>query len=233
MDTGSRATEAAFETVGRGLVEEVEAAAAGAEYLKELTVFDADLDAMPTISLSVYLLRWMSYSGCSIGSVVAAGLYLKRSSIRVTARNKHRMLLAALIVSAKYHDDAFYANSYYASVGGSTPAEVNRVETAFLDACSWKLFVRPEEYAAKVARYTEMARASPPSPTLAMMEDSCSSLGYSSTDSDAQENHEAWNAVMGSSLVDVGLSLYHTSVSLLFDCTRPALASSKASAIPY
>lgn len=41
------------------------------------------------------------------------------------SKNIHRLLLAANVVSAKYLDDFFYKNSFYANVGGVTPQLLN------------------------------------------------------------------------------------------------------------
>ena len=160
MGKGSavRAVRATLEEVGAGLVREVEAAAAEGERLgavEELTVFDADVDAMPTISLQDYLNRWLSYSGCSTSSIVAAGVYLERCPVQLNLRNMHRLLLVALIVAAKYLDDTFFSNTFYAAVGGSSLVEVNRLETAFLTACEWEMFVSTSAYDAAVSRFLE------------------------------------------------------------------------------
>jgi hypothetical protein len=43
-------------------------------------------------------------------------------------KNIHRLLLAANVISAKYQDDFFYRNSYYANVGGVSVALLNSLE---------------------------------------------------------------------------------------------------------
>lgn len=40
-------------------------------------------------------------------------------------KNMHRLLLAANVVAAKYLDDFFYKNSFYANVGGVTLKIIN------------------------------------------------------------------------------------------------------------
>ena len=46
----------------------------------------------------------------------------------LSRRNIHRLLLAASVISAKYQEDFFYKNSYYASVGGVNLALLNSLE---------------------------------------------------------------------------------------------------------
>jgi hypothetical protein len=47
-------------------------------------------------------------------------------------KNMHRLLLAANVVSAKYLDDFFYKNSFYANVGGVTLKIMNELESEFM-----------------------------------------------------------------------------------------------------
>jgi hypothetical protein len=57
-----------------------------------------------------------------------------------------RLLLAALTCAAKFYDDVYYSNAYYAKVGGVSTQELNQLEAAFLEIVDWRLFVTPEEY---------------------------------------------------------------------------------------
>lgn len=45
------------------------------------------------------------------------------------------------MVAAKFLDDAYYNNAYYAKVGGVTPLEMNRLELEFLFALRFRLHV--------------------------------------------------------------------------------------------
>lgn len=47
-------------------------------------------------------------------------------------KNMHRLLLAANVVSAKYLDDFFYKNSFYANVGGVSLKIINELEAEFM-----------------------------------------------------------------------------------------------------
>eukprot|EP01064_Diplonema_japonicum_P024399 TRINITY_DN3495_c3_g1_i1.p1 TRINITY_DN3495_c3_g1~~TRINITY_DN3495_c3_g1_i1.p1 ORF type:complete len:224 (+),score=42.86 TRINITY_DN3495_c3_g1_i1:68-673(+) len=156
MGKGSAAREVtSLGLVCAGLVEEVEVRARKGDALatgqEEVTVFDADKGAAPTVGLKEYVERWITYSGCSKMSVVMASAYIERSGIQLTSFNMHRTLLASLLVAAKFHDDVFYSNTFYSAVGGSTLAEVNRLERAILQACEWSMLVSKEEYETRLA----------------------------------------------------------------------------------
>jgi len=51
----------------------------------------------------------------------------------------HRFIIAAVSLSSKSHCDAFCTNTHYARVGGLAPAELARLERAFLAAIDWRL----------------------------------------------------------------------------------------------
>lgn len=45
------------------------------------------------------------------------------------------------MLAAKFIDDAFFNNAYYAKVGGVTTAELNRLEMEFLFGIDFRLYV--------------------------------------------------------------------------------------------
>ncbi len=47
------------------------------------------------------------------------------------------------MIAAKFFDDAFYNNEYYAKVGGISNLEVNHLEIEFLNLMNFSLFVDP------------------------------------------------------------------------------------------
>lgn len=55
-----------------------------------------------------------------------------------------RLLLAALTVGAKFLDDRFLSNAYYARVGGVTLRELNAMEAELLRRLGWRATVRCE-----------------------------------------------------------------------------------------
>lgn len=43
-----------------------------------------------------------------------------------------RLVLTALTIAAKFHDDIYYSNAFYARVGGVSVAELNTLELTLL-----------------------------------------------------------------------------------------------------
>jgi len=110
-----------------------------------LTFFDADRAEPPQISLLDYLSRWEEYSETSEDVMTIALIYINRSRIPVTYLNVHRLVLAALILAAKWRDDLFFSNAFYAVVGGVSLAEANRLECALLCTLEWEIHVSQKE----------------------------------------------------------------------------------------
>lgn len=50
------------------------------------------------------------------------------------------------MIAAKFFDDVFYSNSFYASVGGIRTKEINLLELQFLTLLDYNLYVTPREY---------------------------------------------------------------------------------------
>lgn len=49
------------------------------------------------------------------------------------------------MVAAKFADDFFYKNEYYAKIGGITKIDINALELELLNQLSYNLFVSQEE----------------------------------------------------------------------------------------
>jgi hypothetical protein len=107
---------------------------------------------VPRISIENYLSRNIyKCFQCSDECYVLALVYINRitkmePSITVCNLSMHRLLLFAVLVAAKFHDDLRYGNIYYAKVGGLPIAEVNKLELKFLQLIDWKTVVDAEEY---------------------------------------------------------------------------------------
>eukprot|EP00923_Selenidium_pygospionis_P002044 GHVN01003155.1.p1 GENE.GHVN01003155.1~~GHVN01003155.1.p1 ORF type:complete len:158 (+),score=2.00 GHVN01003155.1:500-973(+) len=50
------------------------------------------------------------------------------------------------MLAAKFFDDVYYSNAFYARVGGVKTREINVLETHFLSLINYQLFVSPQEY---------------------------------------------------------------------------------------
>ncbi|KAH9531263.1 hypothetical protein CY35_19G029000 [Sphagnum magellanicum] len=100
----------------------------------------------PTISIEKYLERIFKYANCSPSCFVVAYAYMDRfirqqPGIPITSLNVHRLLITSVMVAAKFLDDAYYNNAYYAKVGGVTTSEMNKLEIEFLFRLDFRLQV--------------------------------------------------------------------------------------------
>nr|POF27156.1 cyclin-u4-1 [Quercus suber] len=91
----------------------------------------------PTISIQSYLERIFKYVNCSPSCFIVAYVYLDRFTqkqplLPINSFNVHRLLITSVLVSAKFMDDMYYNNAYYAKVGGISTTEMNLLEVDFL-----------------------------------------------------------------------------------------------------
>nr|AFK41945.1 unknown [Lotus japonicus] len=102
----------------------------------------------PTISIQSYLERIFKYANCSPSCFIVAYVYLdrftqKQPSLPINSFNVHRLLITSVMVAAKFMDDMYYNNAYYARVGGITTIEMNFLELDFLFGLGFNLNVTP------------------------------------------------------------------------------------------
>ncbi|OMP05071.1 Cyclin P/U [Corchorus olitorius] len=99
----------------------------------------------PTISIQQYIDRIFKYGGCSPSCFVIAYIYVDRfvqqTNVHLTSLNVHRLLITSVMVAAKFIDDAYFNNAYYARVGGVSTSEMNRLEMKFLFSLDFRLQV--------------------------------------------------------------------------------------------
>ncbi|MBA0832024.1 hypothetical protein Goarm_016440 [Gossypium armourianum] len=100
---------------------------------------------VPTISIQQYIDRIFKYARCSPSCFLVAYIYLDRfgqqTDVQLTSRNVHRLLITSVMVAAKFIDDTYFNNAYYARVGGISTAELNRLEMKFLLSLDFRLQV--------------------------------------------------------------------------------------------
>jgi len=106
---------------------------------------------VPPISIAEYLLRIGVYSNCSPESYIIAMVYIDRlltlnCEINLTSLNVHRLVITAVLLAIKGRDDTYYSNAYYASIGGVSTAQINRLELTFLEMMRFELFVSNAAY---------------------------------------------------------------------------------------
>lgn len=104
----------------------------------------------PTLGIRQYIDRVFKYSCCSPSCFVIAHIYLerflRRMDVQITSLNVHRLLITGVMVAAKFIDDAFYNNAFYAKVGGVSTVELNRLEMKFLFGLDFRLQVTVETF---------------------------------------------------------------------------------------
>jgi len=120
-----------------------------AKHIKDVVTVFHGLRA-PTLSVRKYIDRIFKYSGCSPSCFVVAHIYVDRfiqhTEIKLTSLNVHRLLITSIMLAAKFIDDAFYNNAYYAKVGGVSTSELNRFEMSFLFGIDFRLQVGVETF---------------------------------------------------------------------------------------
>ncbi|XP_068660613.1 cyclin-P3-1-like [Aristolochia californica] len=104
----------------------------------------------PNLSIQQYMDRIYKYTSCSPACFILAYIYmekyLQKPDMHLTSLNVHRLLITTVVVAAKFIDDAFFNNAYYAKVGGVSTAEMNRLELKFLFNLDFRLHVSVETF---------------------------------------------------------------------------------------
>jgi hypothetical protein len=126
------------------------------DIFKRRTKFEA-LRA-PQISVLDYLLRIYTYASCSSECFVLALIYIDRlhqmQGFVLTDLNVHRVVITSIVLAAKFFDDHYFNNAYYAKVGGVPCSEMNELEIEFLLLTNFSLHVSSETY---TRYYNELA----------------------------------------------------------------------------
>jgi len=71
---------------------------------------------------------------------------IQRSNFLLTDLNVHRVVITSVLLAAKFFDDAYYNNAYYAKVGGVLVSEMNGLEVDFLFRINFSLHVTPDVF---------------------------------------------------------------------------------------
>ncbi|KAL8141285.1 hypothetical protein V2J09_007306 [Rumex salicifolius] len=107
---------------------------------------------MPAISIRSYLERIFRYANCSESCFLVAYVYLDRFAQlqpmigAVDSLNIHRLLITSVLIAAKFMDDMYYNNAYYARIGGISTKEINFLEVEFLFGLGFRLNVNPATF---------------------------------------------------------------------------------------
>jgi len=124
----------------------------------------------PSISVLNYLERIHKYASCSTECFVLALIYIdrmiQRNNFLLTELNVHRVVITGVLLAAKFFDDAYYNNAYYAKVGGVLVTEMNSLEVEFLFRINFSLHVTPDVYSKYHAELLMHAVSTPAATTL-------------------------------------------------------------------
>ena len=124
----------------------------------------------PDVSIISYLERIRKYAKCSDCCFVISLIYIDRMiescNVVLTSLNIHRLLITSIMLSAKFLDDLFYNNAFYAKLGGVSVTELNALEIEFLQKIHFSLYVSPESYCkylSELRRFTGTGHSIPSS----------------------------------------------------------------------
>ena len=119
-----------------------------------------------SVNLLNFMLRIKKYGKCSDACFLVALVYLDRivntGEFLLTPHNVHRVILTAIMVAAKFHEDHFYNNTLFAKLGDLTLSEMNSLEVELLQQLRFSLVVNNElynEYFHQLCCYRERARS--------------------------------------------------------------------------
>lgn len=173
--------------------------------LHRLTVFHG-LKA-PSISVQKYVERIFKYANCSPSCFVVAYVYLDRfihqqPGLPITSLNVHRLLITSVMVAAKFLDDAYYNNAYYAKVGGVSTQEMNRLELEFVFRLGFRLQVTLQVFDSycsylerEVAGFDMLALVKKASPSLVMQSKYCIDGAAQPEVHEAEQQKKAYAAI--------------------------------------
>lgn len=104
----------------------------------------------PSITVQAYLERIAKYANCSGECFVLALVYIdrliQRNNFIINSLNVHRIVITSVMLGAKFFDDHYYNNTYYAKIGGVPRNEMNLLELEFLFLINFSLYLDPDEY---------------------------------------------------------------------------------------
>eukprot|EP00299_Pterocystis_sp_00344_P017828 c8932_g1_i1.p1 GENE.c8932_g1_i1~~c8932_g1_i1.p1 ORF type:complete len:128 (+),score=19.40 c8932_g1_i1:3-386(+) len=94
-------------------------------------------------------------------AVIAQRLYLHDSSL-FCEQSIHKILAATLVIGAKFVDDKYYSNGYYAECTGVDVQELNLLELTVLTLLDFRVFVSEQDYVDMTDRLRAVSEPIPP-----------------------------------------------------------------------
>ncbi|CBK20800.2 uncharacterized protein [Blastocystis hominis] len=97
--------------------------------------------------LRIFIYRYFNCSAeCYLLSLIYINRVIRINRFIINTYSVHRLILTSMMVAAKYFDDVYYTNTFYAEVGGISVNEINNLEVDFLCRIGFNLFVSTEEF---------------------------------------------------------------------------------------
>lgn len=104
----------------------------------------------PSIAIQDYIMRIFQYAACSPECFVLSLIYIDRLIQRhrfvLDPFNVHRVAITSVVLAAKFFDDQYYNNAFYARIAGIPCAELNGLEVDFLFLVNFSLHVPSEVF---------------------------------------------------------------------------------------
>lgn len=98
-----------------------------------------------TIPIQYYIERIKKYTNIENSTLIITLIYADRvcgmSGLVLQPHNIHRIILSSCLLAIKYNEDEYYANDYYAQVGGIPIQELNSLEYNCIQRLGFNLFV--------------------------------------------------------------------------------------------
>lgn len=124
---------------------------------KTISYFHAE--KIPSLSIGDYLQRIEKYSEVSDEACILSLIYIDRMIQQhpgiFNSFSAHRFMLTSIMVAAKFFDDRYFNNNFFARVGGIPTRELNALEVEFLTGINFSLYVDTGTYAAYAAKIQE------------------------------------------------------------------------------
>ena len=110
----------------------------------------------PNITVRAYMERIRTFGGCSACCFVLGLRYVEQlqktdGAYTLNSFNMHRLVLTGIMVAAKFVDDFYFSNNYWAKVGGIPNDELNGLEIEMLFLLNFTLHAKRNEYDEYVA----------------------------------------------------------------------------------
>ena len=105
----------------------------------------------PAISIPDFLRRLHKYTHFSNECLVIAVIYIDRYNLSdptfsLNRLNIHKLILAAVLLAAKYQDDFYYDNKAFEFAGGVNALHLHQLELELFKKLHYNLYVSEEDY---------------------------------------------------------------------------------------